>query len=463
MKTLNTFLFIVMLLLTYANNSEANKWVLEGVNDAEFDSIVEEDFVDNPKVKPPEWVIGRGHPDFPISDYVVGVGFSEKNTVSASESARAELIKSIRVKVNSKIKDYHSTDKSFVEASTISETDFLLEGSQVKDGWYDSKKGIYYSFVVIQRKYVLATIQEYIDNIVSNSSLSIRQADTYFNNGEIIKALVYYYDGFLQSNRLFPYIQTYKSVSMLKHEPVVEQDYTLLFKEKIQNIVGNIEVVDDKQILNGTDIKYLVKVTFKDNPISGFPCEFNGTSAFVEKVLSNQDGICESNFRIRETTKKHTYIMNVMVDMPTFKQNFNHTLKKDFFGRLEVIDVMFRTPYTPKHIVVVEKVKPSYNRGHTHKIQPQPRVENRYNRNFPLSQNDRIRELESKIEQQQDTITYQKESLGHQRIESGNPNYPRHYKRFNPNYRHNNDSGWFDWNIWGNDEGVNGGSARGQW
>ena len=64
MKNLNTFLFIVILLLTYANNSEANKWVLEGVNDAEFDSIVEEDFVDNPKVKPPEWVLGRAHSEF---------------------------------------------------------------------------------------------------------------------------------------------------------------------------------------------------------------------------------------------------------------------------------------------------------------------------------------------------------------------------------------------------------------
>ncbi|MBT6699140.1 MAG: hypothetical protein HOB15_01895, partial [Flavobacteriales bacterium] len=265
MKNLNTFLFIVMLLLFHVNISEANKWVLEGVNDAEFDSIVEEDFVDNPKVKPPDWVLGRAHSEFPLSKYIVGVGFSEKNTILASVSARVELIKSIRVKVNSKIKDYHSTDDNFVEASSSSETDFLLEGSQTKDGWYDSDKGIFYSLVVIQRKYVLATIQEYIDNIVSNSSLSIRQADTYFNNGEIIKALVHYYDGYLQSKKLFPYIQTYKSVSMLQHQPKVEQDYTLLFKEKIQNIIGNIEVVDDKQILNGTDIKYWVKVTFKKN------------------------------------------------------------------------------------------------------------------------------------------------------------------------------------------------------
>ena len=436
MKNLNTFLFIVILLLTYANNSEANKWVLEGVNDAEFDSIVEEDFVDNPKVKPPEWVIGRGHSDFPISDYVVGVGFSEKNTIAASVSARIELIKSIRVKVNSIIKDYHSTDNSFVEASSSSETDFLLEGSQIKDGWYDSDKGIYYSLVVIQRKYVLATIQEYIDNIVSNSALSIRQGDTYFNNSEIMKALVHYYDGYLQSKKLFPYIQTYKSVSMLTHEPKVEQDYTLLFKEKLQHIIGNIEVVDDKQILNGTDIKYLVKTTFKKNPIVDFPCEFNGTSGFVE------NGICESNFRIRESTKKHDYIMKAMVDMPAFKKHFNHTLKKDLFGRLELIDVMFRTPYSPKPVVV--------------SVQPQP--ERRYvpnNKNLTINeqiQRDQ-RRFERELQRDRNTI----------RNEIRSRRYPRHYLEFNNRYqqRRNNDIGIELGIEMGN--GINGGSVRGQW
>ena len=444
MKNLNTFLFIVMLLLFHVNISEANKWVLEGVNDAEFDSIVEEDFVDNPKVKPPEWVIGRGHPDFPSSDYVVGVGFSEKNTVAASVSARIELIKSIRVKVNSIIKDYHSTDNSFVEASSSSETDFLLEGSQTKDGWYDSDKGIYYSFVVIQRKYVLATIQEYIDNIVSNSALSIRQGDTYFNNSEIMKALVHYYDGYLQSKKLFPYIQTYKSVSMLTDEPKVEQDYTLLFKEKLQHIIGNIEVVDDKQILNGTDIKYLVKTTFKKNPIVNFPCEFNGTSGFVEKVLSNENGICESNFRIRESTKKHDYIMKAMVDMPAFKKHFNHTLKKDLFGRLELIDVMFRTPYSPKPVVV--------------SVQPKTYVK-------PIpEQRKRIIQTQDEFQRSIEEDSRRMKSIADQEMRRmRNNRYPRHYQEFNNRYqqRRNNDIGIELGIEWGN--GINGGSVRGQW
>jgi len=37
--------------------------------------------------EPPGWVLGRGHQKFAQAHYLVGVGFSSKNTVSASESA----------------------------------------------------------------------------------------------------------------------------------------------------------------------------------------------------------------------------------------------------------------------------------------------------------------------------------------------------------------------------------------
>ena len=113
----------------------------------------------------PDWVLGRGHPSYDPIQYLMGVGYSKENTVSASESARAEQIKSVRVKVNSTIKDYKSTDKSFSEASISSESDFLLEGSQVKDGWYDEEKEIFYSLVVIKRLYVLDTLSDLIQNI----------------------------------------------------------------------------------------------------------------------------------------------------------------------------------------------------------------------------------------------------------------------------------------------------------
>ena len=76
------------------------------------------------------------------------------------------------MKVNSTLKDYRSTEKSFSSASTMSQTDFLLEGSQVKDGWYDEDKNVFYSLVVIKRQYILDTLLELINNIVFFYSFS---------------------------------------------------------------------------------------------------------------------------------------------------------------------------------------------------------------------------------------------------------------------------------------------------
>ena len=156
----------------------------------------------NTPIQSPDWVLGKGHPSFPDSKYLIGVGVSEKSTVSASESARVELIKTIRVKVNSVSKDYISREKSVSESSIVSETDFLLEGSQVKDGWYDAKNNLFYSFVIIERKYVLETLKVMIEHILASIELSLRQADTFFNNGNIIQALIYYYDGYKESSKL---------------------------------------------------------------------------------------------------------------------------------------------------------------------------------------------------------------------------------------------------------------------
>ena len=116
----------------------------------------------------PDWVLGKGHKSFPEMKYLVGVGVSEKSPIKASQSARTELIKTISIHINSVVSDYNSREKSISESSIVTETDFLLEGSQVKDGWYDNRNDLYYSFVVIERDHVLETLRTTIDTIFLN-------------------------------------------------------------------------------------------------------------------------------------------------------------------------------------------------------------------------------------------------------------------------------------------------------
>ena len=304
----------------------------------------------------PDWVLGRGHPSYDSSQYLIGVGYSKENTVSASESARAELIKSIRVKVNSTIKDYRSTDKSFSEASISSESDFLLEGSQIKDGWYDEDKEIFYSLVVIKRQFVLDTLTEMINNIVSKNSLTLRQADTFYSNGKIIKALVYYYDGYVESSKLFPYIQTYKSVIIDSNNSVLETNYNLLFKEKIQNIVEHIQLEKISGLVKDENVLLNVKATYKGRGIDNFPVKFFSVyKHHVDRVICKSNG-CQTKAPVKSILNKNNSIfIKAVPDFQTFEKYFTYNLTPKLFGSFDVLSVSFKDTLQNQEVVARNK------------------------------------------------------------------------------------------------------------
>ena len=304
----------------------------------------------------PDWVLGRGHPSYDSSQYLIGVGYSKENTVSASESARAELIKSIRVKVNSTIKDYRSTDKSFSEASISSESDFLLEGSQVKDGWYDEDKEVFYSLVVIKRQFVLDTLSEMINNIVSKNSLTLRQADTFYNNGKIIKALVYYYDGYVESSKLLPYIQTYKSVIIVPNNTVLETNYNLLFKEKIQNIVEHIQLEKISGSVKDENVLLNVKATYKGRGIDNFPVKFFSVyKHHVDRVICKSNG-CQTKAPVKSILNKNNSIfIKAVPDFKTFEKYFTYNLTPRLFGSFDVLSVSFKDTLQNQEVVARNK------------------------------------------------------------------------------------------------------------
>ena len=312
----------------------------------------------NTPIQSPDWVLGKGHPSFPDSKYLIGVGVSEKSPISASEFARIELIKTIRVKVNSVVKDYNSREKSVSESSIVSETDFLLEGSQVKDGWYDAKNNLFYSFVIIERKYVLETLKVMIEHILASIELSLRQADTFFNNGNIIQALIYYYDGYKESSKLLPYIQTYNSVIMINNSQEYKDEYNLLFKEKIQNIVDNIYIEKQTEIINNNNLDLNIKASFKERGIKNFPIKFSsGYNHYVEKVLCDKTGNCKVNPSIKKVINRNNnnILIEAKVDLQTLEKYFNHSLKKNLFGRLELLSVVFKLKKEVQKVQVIEQ------------------------------------------------------------------------------------------------------------
>tara|TARA_B100000676_G_scaffold303758_1_gene354794 strand:- start:2294 stop:3490 length:1197 start_codon:yes stop_codon:yes gene_type:complete len=309
----------------------------------------------------PNWVLGRGHSLYDPNQYLIGVGVSDNDYVSASESARAELIKSIRVKINSSINDYHSTDKSFSESTITSETDFLLEGSQVKDGWYDESKNVFYSLVVIKRKYILDTLNIIINNILTKNAMTMRQGDTYNSNGDPVKALVYYYDGYKESSKLFPYIQTYKSVILDPRESEIEdKQYNILFQEKIQEIVDNIELEKVDEESKNNLLSFNIKATYKGRSIDNLPIKFYSVyKHYVERVICKKDGCVGHTTVDKVVNRNNDIIVKAVVDIKTFSKLFRYRLDKKLFGRLNVLNVVFKARSNiPQNIPVQVRNRP---------------------------------------------------------------------------------------------------------
>jgi hypothetical protein len=197
-----------------------------------------------------------------------------------------------------------------------------------------------------------------IEHIQASIELSLRQGDTFFNNNEIIRALVYYYNGFKESTKLLPYIQTYNSVIMVKDKQEYKDEYNLLFKEKIQNIVDNISL--EKQQHNINDLDLGVKATFKGRGIDNFPIKFSSQyNYYVERISCNKGGSCNVNVTPKIFLKYRQFdkiLIIAKVDLQTLEKHFNYSLKKNLFGRLELLKVSFKIK-KQKHVVKQNVVK----------------------------------------------------------------------------------------------------------
>ena len=201
-----------------------------------------------------------------------------------------------------------------------------------------------------------------IEHILASIELSLRQADTFFNNGNIIQALIYYYDGYKESSKLLPYIQTYNSVTMIDSQEY-KDEYNLLFKEKIQNIVDNIYLEKQTEIINNNNLDLNIKASFKDRGIKNFPIKFSsGYNHYVEKVLCDKTGNCKVNPPIKKVINRNNnnILIEAEVDLQTLEKHFNHNLKKNLFGRLELLKVVFKLKKEVQKVQVIEQkvIKP---------------------------------------------------------------------------------------------------------
>ena len=132
------------------------------------------------KVDLPEWISGG---ELKSPDYIYAVGAAEKSNLamareSAVLAARAELSKTIEVKVDSFVKDYieNSTSKNknsmieFIQSFSKQISQSVIVGSFIKDSWLEESKSTvkYYCLLAIKSKDLEKSIAETKDKLSKN-------------------------------------------------------------------------------------------------------------------------------------------------------------------------------------------------------------------------------------------------------------------------------------------------------
>ena len=278
-------------------------------------------------VKPPDWVLGKNHPKFSQERYLVGVGFSESNSVSANQSARSNLAKSLKVDIRSTMTDISTTTETHVELVIETEVDMVLEGVEIKDGWVDQQKGIYYSLAVVERSLASSLIRDRIKQIKSDINRYLKDGIQAENNVEVITALSNYISGYQKASSLSPLSSALQIISTSRETSKTQIISSGDFESRINSIVSrlNLSVVSgDEQVVktrNGIAKPLIGKVYIlnKDNeiPVSNMPVVFGyevGQGELEKEKNSSSSGTVQTTIHKILSYKEANHVVSVKLN-----------------------------------------------------------------------------------------------------------------------------------------------------
>tara|TARA_B110000467_G_scaffold28971_1_gene26062 strand:- start:69 stop:671 length:603 start_codon:yes stop_codon:yes gene_type:complete len=151
-----------------------------------------------------------------------------------------------------------------------------------------------------------------------------------------------------------------------------------MFKEKIQNIVDNVQLVTISRIVHDEDLQFTVRATLDGQGINSFPIKFYSVyKHFTERTFCKNDG-CGTRVNIQKVVNDggNTFLKAV-VDMKTFEKYFTYRLDEKLFSRLGMLNVTFKTKIEKKQKV---KIKNTYQSRQTNNYKPQIRYESQVRR-----------------------------------------------------------------------------------
>ena len=297
---------------------------------------------------PPGWVLGKGHPSFPQNKFLIGIGISEKNSVSANESARSNLAKNLKVKIHSTMVDVSTTEQSHVESVIETEVDTVLEGVEIKDGWLDQGKGVYYSLATVERSLAASTIQDRIRNIQSVLQRNMKEGVEAENRSEVVTALSNYLSGYQKAPAILPLKSALNVINRSRENSESQNISAGEFESKVKGIVQNLNlatVSGDRQIVKtqkGVADPLVAKVFLlkggNQSPVANISVVYNyetGQGELEQEKTSGPDGLVQTTVHKISSYEESNHVITVKLDYSRFLSNFNGEFVEKFLSPLK--------------------------------------------------------------------------------------------------------------------------------
>jgi TolB-like protein len=311
---------------------------------------------------PPDWVLGRGHPRFTQTGYVVGVGFSDTNAVSANESARSNLAKELKVRIRSNMKDFSTTERTYIESLIETEVDTVLEGVTIKDGWYDQVKGVYYSLATLERKLASTTISSRIEKVESSLKRNMNGGVNAEKQGNVVESLSHYMSGYKDAPALSPLKSAHYIITRLTQSSEGQNITASDFESKIRGITHNLKfatvsgseqtVKTQKGLAEPLVAKVFLQTGGEQIPAPNIPVVFNyekGSGEFEEEKISNTNGIIQTTVYKISSFDEANHVVAVKLDFDRFIFNFDKELAGKLLSSLRNMKTTFNySIQTPK-------------------------------------------------------------------------------------------------------------------
>jgi hypothetical protein len=304
---------------------------------------------------PPQWVIGKEHPEYPIRNFIVGRGMSKQNSISAAENARTDLAKSIKVNIRSKMMDLSTNHWTKIQSVVESEVQAVLEGVEIRDGWFDSSTKNYYAYAVMDRKLASQRLKNRIQIEEDRLNWFLIEGTNSVDKNDIASALSLFTTGYKHARSLESLIAM-RNIINKKNEKKenIQFPSQQIFENKAKNILRGISLSIESgdrqsvQLSKIPDNPLKVKIIWTKNlsrvPLVGIPVKFeysNGAGILDENILTDNDGVAKSTIKRIISYNEINHKVSVGLNLKKLLPGIKKADLPSFFDQIKNLKVEF--------------------------------------------------------------------------------------------------------------------------